>query len=338
MDRASVQVDKAGADKESRSVPQAPGSNPLDDVDRTPMLSWLSSFRRAPAPQPPPPAAAANPAQPAPAVQVAPALPSVSTLSWLLDGPAPLQAPATTAEKQLLQALDRQIAGTPLNAGLLPRAAAVIPQLLALMRQETPQRAALAQQVLKDLSLSAEVLRVARSPFYGAQPVDTLESALDRIGIDGLDAAMARVLLKPVFQAQGDGLSARAAARLWQRAEYKSMLCADLLARDGGDRFAGFLAGLLHDTGWMALLRISDRAGLRPELPLSRAMDLALERRKDRLFGHLVADWDISPALTSLARQVQTAPMEAVATPLAKALRTADWTSTIDLSGPDADA
>lgn len=295
------------------------------------MLGWFSA-RRTPAPSPSAPAVVV----PAVAPAAPPRLPdasAASTLSWLLDGPPPRQAPPLPQERLLLQGLDHQLAASRLPPDLLPRAAAVIPQLLALMRQEAPPRAALVQQVLKDLVLTAEVLRVARSPFYGAQPVDTLETALDRIGTSGLHSAMARVLLKPVFQAQGDGLTARAAPRLWQRAEFKSLLCADLVARSGGDRFEGFLAGLLHDTGWIALLRLIDRAQLHPELPLSRALDAALDRRKDRLFGRLVAEWDLSPALTTLARQMQSSPVDSVALPLADALRTADRASTAELAG-----
>jgi HD-like signal output (HDOD) protein len=298
------------------------------------MFGWFSTRRNAPATSAPAAiTAVAVPAvEPVPSTPADPAAPAPSTLSWLLDGPAPLPAPPGAHEKLLLQSLDQHLTASRLSADLLPRAAAVIPQLLALMRQEAPQRSAMVQQVLKDLLLTAEVLRVARSPFYGAQPVDTIEAALDRIGTAGLHAAMARVLLKPVFQAQGGGLTARAAPRLWQHSEYKSMLCADLMAREGGDRFEGYLAGLLHDTGWLALLRVIDRAGLHPELPLSRALDLALDRRKDRLFGRLVAEWDLSPALTTLAQQMQAAPMAAVALPLAAVLRTADQTSTLDLS------
>lgn len=311
------------------------------------MFGWLSPRRR-----PLPPAAEAAATDPGGAAASAPetvaavsapgpasATPPVgadapppSTLSWLLDGPQPRQAAPEPHERLLLEGLDRQLAAGRLPPDLLPRAAAVVPQLLALMRQESPSRTAMVQQVLKDMVLTAEVLRVARSPFYGAQPVETIEGALDRIGTSGLHSAMARVLLKPVFRSQGDGLTARAAPRLWQRAELKSMLCAELVAQSGGDRFEGFLAGLLHDTGWLALLRLIDRAQLHPELPLSRALDAALDRRKDRLFGRLVAEWDLSPALTVLAQRMQDAPMDRLALPLAEALRAADLASAGELA------
>lgn len=254
-----------------------------------------------------------------------------SALTYLLASPPPCPGSLGEAERALLRTLDRQLAAATLPTDLLPRAPAVIPQLLGLLRQAQPARAAMVQQVLKDMLLTAEVLRLARSPFYGAQPVDTLETALDRIGTAGLQSAIARVLLKPVFQAQAGGLVAVVAPRLWQHAEYKSMLCAELVAQRGGDRFEGLLAGLLHDTGWLALIRLMDRVQTRPVLPISLALDAALDRRKDRLFGRLTADWDLTPALTSLSLQLRGSTAAGGDTRLATALRDADRHCTADL-------
>jgi len=288
------------------------------------MLGWIGSLRRTAAA---PRVAAVAPVVPAPAappVQPPPPAPTPSALAWLLQGPPALDQPMSEAENAVLQVLDDHLAADRLPADLVPRAAGVVPQLLALMRQESPSRTVMVQQVLKDPLLTAEVLRVARSSHYGGRPVDTLDTALDRIGTIGLQTATARVLLKPVFQAQGDGLAARAAPRVWHRSEQKSMRCAELAARTGGDRFEGLLAGLLHDIGWLALLRLLDRTGLAVVWPASHALDAALDRRKDALFGRLAAGWDLGPALAALATALQQAPLASVNLPLAAALREAD--------------
>ena len=293
------------------------------------MFGWWNTRNQTPA------KAAVAPALPAPTLPAAETPPpEASALAWLLDGPAPEPGPLTPAERALLQPLDQQLKAARLPSDLLPRAPAVIPQLLGLLRQEQPARAAMVQQVLKDMLLTAEVLRLARSPFYGQQPVDTLETALDRIGTAGLQSAMARVLLKPVYQAQAGGLVAIVAPRLWLHAEYKSMLCAELVAQRGGDRFDGLLAGLLHDTGWLALMRLMDRVQTRPLLPISLALDAALDRRKDRLFGRLTADWDLTPALTSLSMQLRGGAAQPGESRLVAALREADRHCTADLRGP----
>ncbi len=247
-----------------------------------------------------------------------------SALSWLLAAPPVQLLPPSAQEQALLQRLDGALAAPQQAGDLLPRAAGVLPQLMALMRQPVPSRTAMVRQLTKDPLLTAEVMRLARSPYYGAQQVATIESALDRIGTTGLQSAAARVLLKPIYQPQGDGLAARVASRVWQRTERKALCCADRLARQGGDRFEGFLVGMLHDSGWLALLRLIDRSGQSLQLPLSQAMDASLDRHKDRLFAHLLAGWELSPALLDLAAELQRAPLAQGDLPLARALWAAD--------------
>jgi len=292
------------------------------------MLAWLNPFRRTAAPpaaeqrvDPPSLPAVAEPVSvpPAPASVDAP-----SALAWLLDCPPPDDTPLKPDEGDLVRALDAHLAAPQLPADLLPRAAGVLPQLMRLMRQEQPSRTALAQQVLRDVVLTAEVLRLARSPYYGGHEIPDLESALDRIGMMGLQAATARVLLKPVFDAHGDGLAARAAARLWQHAELKSTLCAELAPGHGAERFDALLAGLLHDMGWLALLRLTDQLKLQVALPGSLSLDQALCKRRDRLFGRLTAEWALAPALTALSQAMVRTPASKIDSPLARTLRDAE--------------
>jgi hypothetical protein len=283
------------------------------------MFAWLPTLRRAPAP------AAPAPAETPAAQPVAP-----SALAWLLGTPPPADKPADEAERAWIAPLDRALRAASLPADLLPCMPSVLPQLLGLLRQEQPSRSAMVMQVQKDVLLTAEVLRMARSPFYGAQPVQTLAAALDRIGTSGLQSAMARLLLKPVFDAQRDGLLATAAPRLWQHSDYKALMCSELVAQAGGDRFEGYLAGLLHDSGWLALLRLLDRLHLRPPWPPSAALDHALDRRKDRLFGRLTAGWALTPGLTALSAHLAD-PRQPVPALLAP-LQAADRSATTDLA------
>jgi HDOD domain len=253
-----------------------------------------------------------------------------SALTWLLGVAAPEQRQLTAADRAWIAPLDNQLRATELPADVLPRMPSVIPQLMGMLRQEQPSRSAMVLQMQKDVLLTAEVLRVARSPFYGSQPVETLESALDRIGTSGLQSAMSRLLLKPVFDAQGDGLLAQAAPRLWQHSDYKALMCSDLVGRSGGDRFEGYLAGLLHDSGWLALLRLMERLQMRPQWPLSQAMDRALDQRKDRLFGRLTAGWALTPGLSALSRHLADPRQPCPA--LWPLLQAADRSATADLA------
>jgi hypothetical protein len=291
------------------------------------MFGWLSSSKRAQEPVAPP----AAPLPAAVAAPAAPEAPPASALSWLLGAPLPADRPLTAADRAWIAPLDQQLRAATLPPDALPRMPSVIPQLMGMLRQEQPSRSAMVMQLQKDVLLTAEVLRVARSPFYGTQPVETLEAALDRIGTSGLQSAMARLLLKPVFDAHGDGLVAQAAPRLWQHSDYKALMCSDLVGRAGGDRFEGYLAGLLHDSGWLALLRLMERLQMRPEWPLSQALDRALDQRKDRLFGRLTAGWALTPGLSALSRHLAD-PKQQPANALWPLLQAADRSATADLA------
>lgn len=250
-----------------------------------------------------------------------------SALAWMLGIAPPDPAMGTTlAEREtaLLQRLDAALAAPRLPDKLLPRAPAVVPQILALLRKDDVSRSELAAQVQRDVLLTAEVLRVAQGALHGSRPVSRLEDALDRIGRFGLQCAMTRVLMKPVFQAQAGGLTARAAARIWLYAESKSMFCAELAGPAQVDRFDAFLAGLVHDSGWLALLRLGDQLGVGLPQALSPALDAELAARKERLFGRLTADWDLTSGLTALSQELAHGDAAAEPSALRELLRAAD--------------
>ena len=210
--------------------------------------------------------------------------------------------------------------------------------MLALLRRDDVALAQLAQQVARDSALVAEVLRLARAVARGGSgdPPD-LSQAIARLGRSGLNAAIARVLLRPLFDASGDGLLARASTRLWQHAEAKAQRCSALATPLGIDPFEAYLAGLLHNSGWAAVLHALDRDGARGPSPASlprhctTGFAAALPARCDRFFGRL--GWDVTAPLAALADAARTAGgLEHSGLPLAVLLRQADAATTMALA------
>lgn len=298
------------------------------------MTSWLT-FKRA-APRSPGRGADAAPARPA-----RPAPPPPDTcpplLAWLLDGPPDAEvAISRGAEAGAIEQLDALVGGGELPPGLLSRAPAVIPQLLRLLRQDDASVVAMAQRISADPMLTAEVLRRSRSAFYRTDTaVTSIEHAIAMLGRNGLQMAIASVVLKPLFDAPSGSLSRRAAARLWEHSTAKARHCAALATAGGQDSFEGYLAGLLHNTGWTVLLRALDGCdGVAP--PFDAAFARRLGRRADRLFAKAVGVWHITPALTALCEEMlRTRPAEPPS-PLASALLRADRAATGELVGVSA--
>ncbi|MEO8312441.1 MAG: HDOD domain-containing protein [Caldimonas sp.] len=231
--------------------------------------------------------------------------------------------------QHLMERLDEVIASDTLRAALLPRAPHVIPQLMKTLRDEGYSSVDVASRISKDVVLTAEVVRSATSAFQRADDEGEIDlaRAVTMIGTQGLRRAIANVVLRPIFDAKGDTFSARGATQVWKDADRKARLCAAIAAPQVLDPFDGYLAGLLHNTGWTALLRAID--GFEDmhlngaQLSHPDVVPMLLQRR-DALFGALVGPWNLSAAVDRLAAEVGAHGLEGVASPLGRALRHAD--------------
>ncbi|MEO8526471.1 MAG: HDOD domain-containing protein [Caldimonas sp.] len=261
---------------------------------------------------------------------------------WLVNAPcAPHAVPPAAFIPRLFEHLDEVIASETQRAALLPRAPHVVPQLMKTLRDEGYSSADVATRISKDVVLTAEVVRSATSAFQRAGDGDDGEIDLARavamIGTAGLRRAIASVVLRPIFDARGDSLSARAAPQIWLDADKKARLCAALASHLALDPFDGYLAGLLHNSGWTAALRAID--GL-PIMAVGAA-DLAhpqvvpqLRQRRDRLFGALVEPWNLSPAMDRLASEIGSQGLDTAPSPLGAALRDADRLAALHALAP----
>jgi len=231
--------------------------------------------------------------------------------------------------QHLMERLDEVIASDTLRASLLPRAPHVIPQLMKTLRDERYSSVDVASRISKDPVLTAEVVRSATSAFQRGDDEGEIDlsRAVTMIGTQGLRRAIANVVLRPIFDAKGDTFSARAATQIWKDADRKARLCAVLAAPRVLDPFDGYLAGLLHNTGWTALLRaidgFDDMTLNGAQLSHPDVVPLLLQRR-DALFGSLVGPWNLSAAVDGLAADVGRHGLAGVESPLGGALRQAD--------------
>ena len=118
----------------------------------------------------------------------------------------------------------------------------------------------------------------------------------------------------------------RAANQIWKDADRKARLCATLVT-PANDPFDGYLAGLLHNTGWTALLRaidgFDDLALNGAQLAHPEVIPQLLQRHY-ALFGAIVGPWNLSAAVDGLADDVGRHGVEGVQSPLGLALRQAD--------------
>lgn len=249
-------------------------------------------------------------------------------LTWLLPLPALPRRSDPRAAERALAALDTALDSRDGWARLVGRAPNIVPRLMNTLRSLAWSRADVAGLIERDALLTAEVLRLARSSLFahllrGRAP--TLSQAIDLLGSEGLQDAVARVLMHPLFVADGTGLRARAAARLQDESERCARLVVALAPRS--DPVDAYLAGLLLGVGWSAVLKALELDRIEPLLHrglLARpAFATALLARRDRLLGRLVAAWNLSEPLNRLALLLDDPELPGIEEPLHGALRQA---------------
>ncbi len=136
----------------------------------------------------------------------------------------------------------------------LPTIPTVMSQVLTALDNPDVSAASLAKIIENDQSLTAKVLKVANSPFYGfARKISTIDLAVVVMGINTIKEIILSLIIQKFFsKIQKSTFDVNA---FWQY----SVFCGTasrVLARKLGYRLAGeaFVTGLMHDIGVLVLV------------------------------------------------------------------------------------
>ncbi|MDK6079799.1 HDOD domain-containing protein [Massilia varians] len=224
-------------------------------------------------------------------------------------------------EGLILDALARLARQPEAAAELVPRVPAVIPQLLRSLRIDATSAGELARQVTQDVSLVAEVIREANSPYYRATArIANIEGALMLLGQNGLRMLLARVAFRPLIGSQGGRLARQAAPLVWNQSEKCAMAASMAAPACGADPFEATLAGLMQNVGLVVALRLADQLGGAAPLPQSDDFAHALLDSARGLSAGIAGLWEFPPGVGQAI--LQAGQLEA--TPLAQALHEGD--------------
>jgi HD-like signal output (HDOD) protein len=192
-----------------------------------------------------------------------------------------LREEATPAELEMLEPAARVLGDIDLQAKYLPRRPSLLPRLMSAINSDSNSMRDMAKIIGDDGTLLGGLLRLANSSFYrlsGARPVGSLESAVARVGTDGLRSLVATALLHPVMTGTRGPYSSFAEA-IWEHGEHAAT-CAELHATriERADPFSARLLVLLLGLASNAVFRIArdhcqfETNGLRP-VALAKLLD-----------------------------------------------------------------
>lgn len=212
--------------------------------------------------------------------------------------------PLPGAERMLLDELARLADSPSAGAHLIPRVPAVVPQLLASLRDDSVSGATLSHILAQDVVLVAEVIRGANSPFYrSGKPITTIEAALMLLGQNGMRLLLARVAFRPVISTQSGHLARLAAPQVWRHSE-KCATAASLLApANQANPFEAYLAGLMHNVGLIVAFRLFDQLYPQGVLPHTPQFYATLAEHGRTLSSRIAAMWEFPATIaTAIAR------------------------------------
>jgi HD-like signal output (HDOD) protein len=153
-------------------------------------------------------------------------------------------------ELALLQDLDKQLQAISKNLPDLPRLPAIMPRLMASLRDSDSSLQELVEIIREDPAIAASVLRLSNSSFYliSAKEITSIEQAVKVLGINGLRQILAAAVMQPIVRVDSP-LYARFGKLLWDHSFICAICAEDLAEHQQEDKFKAYLLGLLHDMG-----------------------------------------------------------------------------------------
>ena len=135
---------------------------------------------------------------------------------------------------------------------VLPMIPRVVRSTMTLLRQPDAGSQEIAAELSKDPVLSARLLRLANSPFYGGRRrVASIEDAVATVGGHALGTLLVAAGVVAAF-VEVPGVNLR---DFWMHAAVAAASTRALAQRTGIDREAAYLGGLLHESGHLILCR-----------------------------------------------------------------------------------
>ena len=137
----------------------------------------------------------------------------------------------------------------------LPALPTIAMEIVDLVDNPKTSASKLGKLISTDQALTAKVLKIANSPFYGfPRKISTIDFAIIVLGYDALKEIVISISLVSSLQKKSDAMFD--AKAFWDHAIMSGVL-ARRLARDLGYRVSGevFVGGLLHDMGVSVLHR-----------------------------------------------------------------------------------
>jgi len=175
------------------------------------------------------------------------------------------------------------------------------------MAKDEPDTQAIESLIVKDQTLTGQVLKVANSSFYkGLAEITTVRNAIVRLGIKEVSNIVTLVVHRGYFKSQNPLLRQRMNA-LWQHSVACAMGAKWLAEKGGFDvpPSEAFFAGLLHDVGKLFIITVLEKLKKAKDLqclPSEALMDEILTTLHGKHGYAIMHNWNLPEKYCVIAR------------------------------------
>lgn len=237
-----------------------------------------------------------------------PASDEASEPRWWEAAPAEASEPEGLSAEEWSQAasIETALDGKELDLPQLPH---VAQRALMSLRNDQVDFRKLAEVIRDDAALTAAILRVANSAAYaGVTRLMRLEDAFVRLGVRALRSAILAMTLRPLAIRTG-GEDRSLGEELWRASVGAGVITAALCEHRQLDADDGFVIGLLHNVGALALLGVVHEQQAAAGVKLSRAVfEEVCRRRHEEVGARVAAQWNLPSPLPELIGNHHAAP------------------------------
>ncbi|MFA7553793.1 MAG: HDOD domain-containing protein [Spongiibacteraceae bacterium] len=232
-----------------------------------------------------------------------------STLIDSIDDKKPLSTP----QKLVISVVEKSLENQAKRIKSIPRLPSVIPRLLHSLRDPDASSSDYVSIINKDPAVSTAVLKLANSVYFNpiAKRVTSIETAVIKLGINGLRTVLSAAVMQPVIQRQSH-YYADFGHKLWRHSICCAVACEVIAKRHQLEPFKAYLLGLVHDIGKITLF-----SELNKQLQLNQPQDqpgyavfVPLMQSRSAKLSHTIAkDWSLPEDICeALQQQVNLEP------------------------------
>ena len=207
----------------------------------------------------------------------------------------------------VLDRVGESVAGSVHQRDYFPRRPMLLPKLLQALNDTESSRRTLVNLIVEDPALAGSVLQRANNALYrtSREPVDSLDRAVQTLGVDGLRGLMAVAIMQPVFRLPR-GYFDNFADVMWEQAQ-RCAAAAETYASAtrSADPFIAQLLGLLGPLARIVLFRLTvDMYREQPNvLPRAEVFIRAMQLHAPELACQLAQSWELSDLATTALRE-----------------------------------